>query len=456
MAQPSSQHSLFKEIFRRILVASLLFTFIFSVGFIFWAYDRARDEQDDRLEATALLLARQTLAQNNPSFLHWDEDRLEDTIFDQKDNRKLLQANHPVPVYLLRRGGQVQEFRFSIPLTIGEHSIAFDGKDYRLSLVSISPKQYYAVAESLREVNEKVFEQILQTTLPLFIFILFLWCVVGFSLWLSLKPLRRFAQEVQNRDSSQLDQPLLAQSLPQEIQPLVHAFNRLLGKIRQAHIREKRFTADAAHELRSPLTALQLDIEFLRKENLPSRIHETLGRIHAGLARCIRQVSQLLTLARAQAQTSPTRKTQPWTFTRLYVELLEELYDTAQQKNITIELVGLENDPPQTQRHRRAQRTILRNLIENAIHYTPENGTITITHTVQNQQLCIQVSDTGIGIPDEYKKRVFDPFFRILGNQAPGTGLGLSIVRRLVEQRGGIITLKDNHPQGLCVEIVYS
>lgn len=452
---PFEKNSLFYQTFLSILGASLLFTIVASIGLTYWTYQRARDEQDDRLEATAMVLARQALAQQNPTLWALNEDTFEEKVLENFNKKQSFPANRVLDVQILSRAGQVRELVYPFALSAGEQTVFFGDIPYRMSLIFFTEKDYYAVAEPLREINEKVLEQTLQATLPLISLIPVLLLVVGGCLWWNIRPLKRFSQEICARDIAILNTPLSTHDLPREMHPVIQAFNTLLQKIDNVHQREKRFTADAAHELRSPLTALQLEIELLQKQNFNPRTQVALDRIHQGLHRCIRQVSQLLTLARAQAHTPSPREQKPWFFSRIYADLFEELYTQARRKSLVIEMQGLENEQRQTSLQRRAQRTILRNLLENAIHYTPAHGHVTILHDETDQWLQIRIIDTGVGIADQDKKRVFDPFFRVLGNKTTGTGLGLAIVRRLVEQRKGKIELTDHQPQGLCVTLRY-
>ena len=222
-----------------------------------------------------------------------------------------------------------------------------------------------------------------------------------------------------------------------------------------------RFTADAAHELRSPLTALTLEAERLSRLPLPNEARGAVEALEAGLARSVHQVSQLLHFARAQAgeKTAMEKDVKPWYPSELAAEVLEPLLAEMDRRRIRFEAEGLDDGLPVEGLPRAAVQAVLRNLLENAVRYSPEGGSVTLGAERRPGSLCFTVSDTGPGIPEHERDRVFDPFYRMAGTGRTGTGLGLAIVRTYAEMTGAEVTLSDARPgrtsPGLRAEVCF-
>ena len=273
--------------------------------------------------------------------------------------------------------------------------------------------------------------------------------VVALVLRQSFVKLRRAAEEVRSRDASHLE-PLNLDSLPKEAAPFGDAVNDLLARVQAARTREIRFTADAAHELRSPLTSLMIEAEHLSRLELPPEARAIVDNLAGGLNRSVHQVSQLLLFARAQAgETSKAleKDAEPWYFSEAAGELLEPLLSAMEEKSIGFSVEGIEErEAPISGVSRTALTAILRNLLENAVRYSPEGGSVNLEFRRGKDALVFVVSDTGVGIPAEERERVFDPFYRIPGTKAVGTGLGLAIVKTYADMIGAEVSLADARP----------
>jgi two-component system sensor histidine kinase QseC len=266
-----------------------------------------------------------------------------------------------------------------------------------------------------------------------------------------LLPLRRLKAEVARREVDRLD-PLSMQGVPDEVAPLAAALNDLFSRLERAFETERRFTADAAHELRTPLAALKIQAQVaLRAAEDEARTNALKNVIH-GVDRTTHLVEQLLTLARVDPDAAATHHV-PVDLHTLAAASLADIAPMAQARHIEL---ALENDAPCIIPGNAAQLSVLlRNLLDNAIRYTPEGGQVTVA-LLDQAHPTLEVRDTGPGIPEAERSRVLERFYRVTGNAAEGSGLGLSIVRRIAELHRAELTLSvPLSGSGLIVRIAF-
>jgi len=288
-----------------------------------------------------------------------------------------------------------------------------------------------------------------------------IWIVIGRG----IRPLTRVADEVANRAPQHLD-PLDTHAVPQEIMPLVNSLNVLFARLQQAFEHERRFTADAAHELRTPLAALKTQAQVALNASIPEQQHNALLNVVTGVDRATHLVEQMLTLARLEPRTFleshknnisavEIQHADIQNLHKLAAHSLAEIAQTAFEKNIELSLDEMaEGSTAQVMGNADMLGILLRNLIDNAIRYTPPNGEVKVHIHTDNQQVILQVSDTGVGIPQAERTRVLERFYRVLGNQESGSGLGLSIVMRIAELHGATVSLDDaENNRGLKVTV---
>ena len=284
--------------------------------------------------------------------------------------------------------------------------------------------------------------------------ILLLPIMVGAVAWIvsrGLLPLRFVTTEVQRRDVRTLA-PLGIKNLPQEIEPLVSELNRLLDRLQRAFSAQRAFISDAAHELRSPLTALRLQLQLLDRAPDEAARLEARTRLGAAVERAIHLVEQLLTLARSEPQDSPA-DLQPVDLSIAAAEGIQDTHELALARRIDL---GLDALPQLRIRGDREElRTLARNLIDNAVRYTPPNGSVQVRTRETAQDAVLEVIDNGPGIPPADRERVFDRFYRRAAAQESGTGLGLAIVKAIAERHGALIHLSDAPGGGLNVTVSF-
>jgi two-component system OmpR family sensor kinase len=322
------------------------------------------------------------------------------------------------------------------------------------------------VAQPMSVREQRAAELALQTLKPFALLLPVLALLIWFAVGHALEPLQRLTALVKARRVSALDS-LPDAALPDEVQPLVTALNDLLGRLRNALERERAFMADAAHELRTPLTALHLQMGMLARASGESERAAAMGTLSAGVQRTIRLVEQLLALARQEPRADGRRA--PVRLDDLARESVAELVSLADAGHIDL---GVEAAQPATvQGDADALRTLLRNLVDNAVRYTPAGGRVDVTVAAPPAPgttpasatappaaasgARLTVSDTGPGIPPEERERVFDRFYRRAGTEPPGSGLGLAIVKTIAQAHGATVTLADG-PEGKGLTVTVS
>jgi len=273
-----------------------------------------------------------------------------------------------------------------------------------------------------------------------------IWLIVGFG----LRSIRRVTHEVSHRVPSYLE-PVEVYSAPTEIKPLVIELNKLFLRLQQAFDREKRFAGDAAHELRTPLAALKTQAQVALKAKNDNERKQQLRNVIRGVDRCTHVVQQLLTLSRLVPESNTLKDTAKVDLKKLTGEYVAQLAPLAIEKNIDIELQAKHKDC-YIQGNLTALGILIRNLVDNAIRYTPEDGKIIVSVQTDDELVTLKVTDNGPGIPPELRSRVFERFYRVLGNKSPGSGLGLAIVQQIAQLHDAQLKLGTS-PQGQGLEV---
>jgi signal transduction histidine kinase len=255
---------------------------------------------------------------------------------------------------------------------------------------------------------------------------------------------------VSDRDASRLD-PLPLDGVPDELLPLIRQINALLGRLAVSLDAERRFLADAAHELRSPVAALALQVQLAERAQTPQARGEAFGELTRGVERARRLVQQLLDYARLE----PGMQAQA----RRRLDLAELARDAVGAHAARADGLGVDlgADAPQQVAVLGSDtelRSALDNLIDNALRYAPRGSAVTVSVRRESGNARVAVVDAGPGIPARERPHVFERFHRVAGDRTLGTGLGLAIVKGIVERHGGRITLSDaahSEPPGLAV-----
>ena len=265
--------------------------------------------------------------------------------------------------------------------------------------------------------------------------------------WLAaqaLVPLRRLADGVAARDEQSL-QPLPTAGLPVEVAPLVTALNGLLGRLGASLGAQRAFVADAAHELRSPLTALKLQMQLLKRAGDDAARAQAEAALHAGIDRAARLVEQLLTLARSEP--GAPLVAQPLDLVETARAALADTAPLATARDARVELIAA--TPVRVSGDATALGLLVRNLVDNALRYGPRGVRVEVRVYTDGDDAVLEVDDAGPGIPGADRERVFDRFYRRATGDEAGTGLGLAIVRGVADRHGASVALADSPLGGL-------
>ena len=266
---------------------------------------------------------------------------------------------------------------------------------------------------------------------------------------LALRPLQRVAADVRRRDGQSLT-PLPSAGLPDEVAPLVVALNALLQRLRQSLDTQRAFVADAAHELRSPLTALKLQLQLLQRASGDGERAAAAAALGAGIDRAARLVEQLLALARSEPGAAPLTP-QRLDLSELVRVAVADTVPLALARDTRIELRA--DAPVFVEGDRAALTVLVRNLADNALRYAPRGARVEVQVSQPAGVAVLQVDDSGPGIPAAERERVFDRFYRRGSNDESGSGLGLAIVRSIAQRHGATVALGDSALGGLQVTL---
>ncbi len=324
--------------------------------------------------------------------------------------------------------------------------------------VTGDPQQRVAlvqIAETRGKRSRLATEIIKGVILPQFVILPLAVLLVWLALTKGIGPLNELQRRIRRRDAGDLS-PIDPTEAPEEVAPLVTSINDLLQRLDQSMSTHKHFLADAAHQLKTPLAGLRMQAELVQREidagRLdPQALTAALRQIALSSQRAAHAVNQLLAMARAEDREGALR-TAPVDLVEVVREAIADLFAKAQDKRIDLGYEGAEPGPAVTMDGQPVLiGELVRNLLDNALQYTPAGGTVTarVLPDPFGQVLVLQVEDSGPGIPEHERERVFQPFYRALGTGVDGTGLGLAIVQEIVQRHDAQIAIGTAHPRAL-------
>ncbi|WP_019447725.1 ATP-binding protein [Cupriavidus sp. BIS7] len=386
------------------------------------AYHEADGMQDDLLRQVSMLFD----AQHLPAPHLADAGRLPHS---DEEARVIVQTITP-------GGGGRQMLAVPASAPDGLGTFRIDRESYRVLIRTLPTGERIAVAQETGMRDEIARNSALLTVLPFLILVPVLLLIVANLVRQMFRPIATLSREVDRRGDHEL-YPLPDDQLPAEVRPFVVAINRMLARVSQAMEMQRRFIADAAHELRSPMTALSLQADRLDHAEMSDSARTRLATLRRGIERSRGLLEQLLSLARVQSASAPA--TEAVSVRHVFRQVLEHLMPLADSRHIDIGVVG-ETDA-QVLIREVDLIALMKNLVDNAIRYTPEHGRVDLSVEITADTVEMAVTDSGPGITAEERGRIFDPFYRIPGNEAPGSGLGLSIVSAIAERAGAVVTI---------------
>jgi two-component system OmpR family sensor kinase len=352
-------------------------------------------------------------------------------------------------------------FETLLPSLPGEIPLGFDegltdaewsGERWRI-YTHVTPEGIVQVGQPLAARDALARELSVPVLMPIMLLIPLLAALIAWTLRRGLAPLQDASRSVSDRDVTRLD-PLPTQGVPRELLPLVEQINALLARLALSLDAQRRFLADAAHELRSPVSALALQAQLAQRAQTPEAHRAALAELRSGTERTRRLVQQLLDFARLE----PGVPCGPFAPVDL-AQVVREVVGTyaAQADEAGVDLGAEAAEPAWVSGIQPELQSLAANLIDNALRYAPAGSAVTAGVTRAGAVVVLSVVDVGPGIPASERERVFERFHRLAGDPTPGSGLGLSIVKAIVERHRGAITLDDaavNGAQpGLCVRV---
>ncbi len=300
------------------------------------------------------------------------------------------------------------------------------------------------VAETRNKRSDLASRVVTGVLLPQFAIIPLAVVLVWVGLTRGIAPLNRLQSLIRRRRPTDLS-PVEPASVPEEVKPLIIAFNDMMARLEENLQAQQRFIADAAHQMRTPLTGLKMQTELALLESDPAQLRESLTRIAESTDRAGHLINQLLSLARAEASFEKLYTVEPVDLEAAVREVAQDIFPRALAKGIDLGVEG-SGRALMVDGNTVLLREMIKNLIDNAIKYTPHGGRVTARTRYAGAPV-LEIEDSGPGIPEADRERVFERFYRVLGSGVDGSGLGLPIVREIAELHRATVTLNP-YPSG--------
>lgn len=427
---------------KRFLLITITLAILVIYGFIsfvsYWVSKEELDElYDSNLLQVAGAIAAQHLAIQDATHLY---------VNNQVGMGTKIEGEEEFYVRVLAQDGTalyVSHPQVKVPFSsaIGFSTQKYLGKKWRFYTIN-ARKETIQVAQSLNLRAITIKETALSLMASQLLFIPILVMLIFIAINKALSPILGLSGEIQQRKSHDLA-PISVDKIPIEIKPLVHSLNSFMSRVSDMVEILKRFTSDAAHELRTPITALRLQLAVIEQAESKAERAAGISSLKGGIDRSEQLVSQLLEFARIEPN-HLAREILPITLLSLIKECVEALFPLAHAKSIdlglntTAELI--------TFGVRQEVKVLINNILDNAIRYTPNHGKVDISLLLEGTNIVLEVTDSGPGISSVDLDHVFERFYRGENKDAIGSGLGLSIVKEIATQHGAIVELINLNP----------
>ncbi len=416
--------SLQRRLSRTLALAILLAGLAAAVASFVLAYSDAKEFQDDMLRQIATLHVGGAAESPLP------ESR-------RQDARDIFTSDPESRIMIIHLPRDPRPSWLSGDLPPGFHTLITGSERLRVFIRDTPSPERTVVAQPIDVRDEIAINSALRTLIPLLLLVPVLALLIVRIVRSELAPITQLSKSLDEQPADR-PQPIADDGLPDEITPFIHAINRLLERVNHLMGQQRRFIADAAHELRSPLTALSVQAQNLTRAGSLDAVRERVVPLQKGIERARQLTEQLLNLARTQAGTSGEAVVDVSAMAR---ELIAEFLPRAEAKGIDL---GLEEITPLTVRASpEALRLIVKNALENALRYAPDGGEVTLRLLSEHNNAVIEVVDNGPGVPVPEREHVFDAFYRMPGTTGEGSGLGLSIAREAAIRLGGTVSLHE-------------
>lgn len=438
---------------RFLLIYIMLAVLLTYVAISFASYWVSKEELDElydaNLQQVAHAIAAQRFAVNDSNL----DNKYQGHKSIQSEGN-LIESEEEFYIRVIAQDGHViyvshPEAKVPVPSTLGLSTQQYQNKQWRFFSLKVN-QETIQVAQSLRLRKNTIKETALSLMASQLLFIPVLIALIFFAIRKALYPLLVLSIEINRRDNSDL-KPFADDQVPVEIKPLVQSINVFMGKLSDMVALLKRFTSDAAHELRTPITALKLQLTLIEQAKSNDERELAIQQLKNGINRSEQLVSQLLTLARIEPN-SRMREVQALNLLELVKESIQDLLPLAYEKSIDlglntaneIEIMGVGHEI----------KVLINNLVDNAIRYTPHHGRVDISLFHDSEHIILEVSDTGTGISGVDFEHVFDRFYRGDHKNISGSGLGLSIVKEIAVQHDAKVELTNLNP-GFSIQVIF-
>jgi len=453
------QRSLFGEILDWMMVP-LLLLWPMSIGITYLVAKSIANQPFDRaLEDHVTVLAQQVKEQNGKVVLQLSNAARDILRADDVDNvyfqltgvqGEPIDGDHdiPLPGEEEKPSAWTVQFRYdtihNTEVRVASMYVDLHKPGEEHTIAAPPGLALVQVAETLDKRTQLANQIVKGVILPEFIILPVALALVWFALSRGLLPLAELQQRIRKRPPGDLS-PIDSGQVPEEISPLVSSLNEMLERLSSNIDMQKRFIADAAHQMKTPLAGMRMQSELALRQTSQEEIHRSLLQLAKSSESATRLVNQLLALARAENQTPDTNPLHPLELAELAKDVVQTWVQTSFSHQIDLGFEQPEH-PLIVHGNPTMLREMLNNLVDNALRYTPPHGSITVRvrSDDEGRLAILEVEDTGPGIPAAERSHVFERFYRILGSNAEGSGLGLSIVREIVERHGAEIDVFNN------------
>ncbi len=422
--------SLRRQLSGWIAVVTIVSGIAAGVCSFFLAFQEAQELQDDQLHQVALLVGRSGKAVEPWGGITKAEE-------ERDPDARIIIRSLGSPARPGRPGLSASLPAIPSNLPEGFQTISGQGDIWRLFVRTLPSGTRIAVGQLTAVRNETARDSGLRTLIPVLLLVPFLIVLTAWIVRRSLSPVTELSHLLDQRGDTNLTK-LPEFDVPEEIRPFVASINGLMRRLAEALEQQRRFIADAAHELRSPITALTLQAENLERSASPQERSERLHQLKNGLTRTRALLNQLLSLARQQSGVVAAAELR---LDHVVRQVLEDMMPVAAAKGIDLGCERL--DEVAVTAPGDALAILVRNAVDNAVRYTPAGGTVDVELYREAGEVIFQVTDTGPGIPAGEEERLFEPFYRVVGTDETGSGLGLAIVRSIADRLGGAVTLQN-------------
>lgn len=441
-----SPRSLRRQLLGWLLTLLIPLLLVGGIAATFWAYHFSNLAYDRSLFRAALALADQVVVVNGEVVVDLPQKALDLLEYDKDDwiyyrvvgphGRTITgQDELPLPQRLPQPGEHVY-----YDAVLKDQPIRVAAFALPLSGTSIAGVAIVQVAETKAKRDLLADEIIAAVMLPQILIVLLAGALIHFGVRRGLAPLGELQGAIEQRSHRDLS-PVPLEQAPPEVRPLLRAMNDLLQRLRASIAHQQRFTADASHQLRTPLAGIRAQAELALRERDPAQIRRALEWIQAGTSQLSHLVSQLLALSRVEPGAGREVEMQALDLHRLTREITVEWVEAALQKHIDLGFESAEEAVP-VRGNAMLLRELLANLLDNAIRYTPPEGKVTVRLSTHAGQARLAVEDNGPGIPEAERENVFERFHRLQDNTDSGCGLGLAIVREIALLHGGEVAVE--------------